>query len=93
MSKWSEIIDGDNGKISSIKLCTYVVILTLCYALLDAKSSDRASLATIAGLLALGQLGIQRTADVKMAAVNNPQAAPPVTNLNITNSEETIVKP
>lgn len=67
-----ELIEGVDGKFSQTKICTYMVVITLCAVLLDADSDDKASIALIAAGLALGQVGINKTAEVKIAQVQTP---------------------
>lgn len=70
-SRAIELIEGDNGRISSIKVCTYMVVITLCIILLRADSEDKPSIAMIAAGLAVGREITQRTAEVKMKQAEN----------------------
>ena len=67
MQRLPELLEGADAKLSSTKLCTYVVVFSLCYILIADTTTDDAEIALIAAGLALGQLGINRTADVKLA--------------------------
>lgn len=84
MERALELIEDHEGKLSSTKVCTYIAVLTLAAVLvisvLRNKEPSGEIAFTLSGL-ALGTLITNRTADVKIAQVNNPT---PPANQNVT---------